>query len=242
MSIRIKEPKKTAKIYAEELKTLLGGNLKSVFLYGSIASGEFFPAKSNLNFLIVLDKLDPLTIARLSERSSKWAKKFKVEPLFLTRKEIMNALDAFPMEFMEMKDKHILIYGDNIFRKIKISLKDLRLQCENNLRGKLILLRQGYLHERKNVRELLVQSANAIAVLLRSILRLKKDKIPLKREEVIEQACAEFDLDPQPFLKVQKLRREHSFWKKKEMHFIFQNYIEELEKLSEKVDSLKMRK
>ncbi|MFC1517875.1 hypothetical protein ACFL5G_04930 [Candidatus Margulisiibacteriota bacterium] len=241
MTANIREPKKLAKVFADELKHLVGSNLKSVFLYGSIATGEFFSSKSNLNFLVVLDKLEPLILAKLTERSSRWARKFKVEPLFLTKQEILDALDAFPMEFLEMKDKHILIYGENIFRKLKISRKDLRLQCENNLRGKLILLRQGYLHDKRQVKGLLAHSAGAIVVLLRSILYLKKDKVPLKKEEVISQACEQFDLDPQPFLKALELRHRFIYLKTKELHYIFQNYIEELKKLTEKVDALKTR-
>ncbi|MBU0579800.1 MAG: hypothetical protein KKA19_01370 [Candidatus Margulisbacteria bacterium] len=238
---RIQEPKKIAKVFAEELQHLLGNNLKSVFLYGSIASGEFFPNKSNLNFLVVLEKLDPLTLTKLSERSCRWAKKFKVAPLFLKKQEIFEALDAFPIEFLEMKDKHILIYGENIFRKIKIARKDLRLQCENSLRGKMILLRQGYLHNRGNVKNLLAQSSGAIAILLRSILFLKKEKVPLKREEVIKQTCEEFDLNPQPFYKALELRKIPFIFKTKELHFVFQNYLEELEKLIKKINELKTR-
>lgn len=242
MQPSLREPKKLAKAFAEELKDLLGSNLKAVFLYGSIVSGEFSASKSNLNFLIVLDKLDPLTISRLTERSGRWTKKFKIEPLFFTKKEILESLEAFPIEFLDIKDKHILIFGDNIFRKIKIMPRDLRMQCEKELRGKLILLRQGYLRNKRNARALLAQSAGSIIVLLRSMLRLKKEKIPLKREEVIKLACEEFELDDQPFLKALEIKYKPIVWPSKELHFTFQNYVEELKKLVNKVNSIKVRK
>ncbi len=238
---KITNPRRIAKVFAEELKSLLGSNLLSVYLYGSVATGEFFPQKSNLNFLIVLDALDPLTFSKLSERSRRWARSFKVEPLFLTKHEIMRSLDVFPLEFFEMKDKHIWIYGENIFRKIKISRKALRVQCEHGLRSKLVLLRQGYMRDRSNVKNLLAFSAGAIAVNLRGLLYLKKDKIPLKHEEVVQDAAEAYGFNPRSFLLALELRHKLFYFKQRELHYIFQNYVEELKKLVEKVDQLKAR-
>lgn len=236
---KLTNPKQHAKIFADELKHLLGSNLIAVFLYGSVATGDFFPAKSNLNFLVILDTLDPLTFSKLSERSRRWSRQFRVAPLFLTKKEFFHSLDVFPLEFLEMKDKHIWIYGENIFRKIKLARKDLRLQCEHNLRSKFLLLRQGYLHDPRRVKDLLAVSAGAIAVLLRGIIHLKRDKAPLKHEEVIALAADLFDINPQPFLQALELRRTRFYLKQKELHFVFQNYVEELKKLIEKVDALR---
>jgi predicted nucleotidyltransferase len=203
---RITNPKKLAKLFAEELKNLLGSNLLSVFLYGSVATGEFMPTQSNLNFLVVLDSLDTLTFTKLSERARRWAKQFKVEPLFLTKKDILQSLDVFPIEYSEMQDKHIWIYGENIFRKLKISKKALRVQCEHGLRSKLVLLRQGYLRSPHQVKELLSVSSGALAVLLRGVIHLKKDKAPLKHDEVVLMAAELFGINPQPFIKALALR------------------------------------
>ncbi len=238
---RITNPKRTAKLFAEELKSLLGSNLLSVFLYGSIATGEFLPTQSDLNFLVVLESLDTLTFTKLSERTRRWARQFRVEPLFLTKKEIQQSLDVFPIEFSEMQDKHIWIYGENIFRKLKISTKALRVQCEHGLRSKLVLLRQGYLRSPGQVKELLAMSAGAIAVLLRSVIHLKKDKAPLKHEEVVLQAAELFGINPQPFIKALGLRHVRVMLRTKELHFVFQHYVEELRKLIEKIDTFRAR-
>jgi predicted nucleotidyltransferase len=236
----LQNPKKMAKVFTEELKNLLGSNLLSVFMYGSIATGDFLPAQSNLNFLVVLDQLDPLTFAKLSERGKRWTKQFKTTPLFLTKKEILSSADVFPLEFSEIKDKHIWIYGENILRKLNIPKKALRLQCEHELRRKLILLREGYLHKPSHVKDLLGLSAGSIAVLMRGIIHLKKEKAPLKHEEVIAEAAELFGINPQPFLKALELRRVFFLLNQKELHFVFQNYVAELKKLTEKIDTLRL--
>lgn len=238
---RITNPKRTAKLFAEELKNLLGSNLISVFMYGSIATGEFLPTMSNLNFLVVLETLDTLTFTKLAERTRRWGRQFRVEPLFLTKKDIIHSLDVFPLEFSEMQDKHIWIYGENIFRKLKVSTKALRVQCEHGLRSKLVLLRQGYLRAPGQVKELLSLSAGALAVLLRGVIHLKKDKAPLKNEEVVQQAAEMFGINPQPFMQALALRHVRFMLRKKELHFVFQHYVEELRKLVDKVDTFKAR-
>jgi predicted nucleotidyltransferase len=234
---KLKDPKIVTKKFAEKLQNILGKNLRSVFLYGSIAAGEFFPGKSNLNILVVLEKLDNSTLEILQKHNlfSK-LRKVRSTPLFLTKKEILNSLDVFPIEFLEMKDKHILIHGENLFRNMKILKKDLRHQCERELRSKIILLRQGYLQNKKNSRFLLASSAVSVSILLRSILFLKKNKLPLKRGEVITQACKLFDLQPEPFLQALQVRNTRFFWSSKKALNIFNDYLSELYKLAKKIN------
>ena len=64
--------------------------------------------------------------------------------MFLTRDYVLNSLDVFPIEFSEIKDQYKVIFGDDIFKDVEIPSKDVRLLCEQQVKGKLLHLRQAY--------------------------------------------------------------------------------------------------
>src|SRR5690554_8232491 len=58
--------------------------------------------------------------------------------LFFTPKDLLNATDSFPLEFLHIANKNHLLYGEPILKDFVVDLKELRLQCERELRGRLI--------------------------------------------------------------------------------------------------------
>ena len=67
------------------------------------------------------------------------------EPLFMTESQIEKSLDSFPIEWLEIQERHLLLEGDDVLAGLEVPRTYLRLQCEHELRGKHIQLRQAYL-------------------------------------------------------------------------------------------------
>jgi hypothetical protein len=65
--------RKAIKLYLEQAKRVGGNNLVSVVLFGSVARGDFSPDESDLDFLVVFERLpdSPEGQVRLSQRISR---------------------------------------------------------------------------------------------------------------------------------------------------------------------------
>ena len=72
----------------ERLKRASGKNLRSVVLYGSAAASEFHPKHSDLNVLVVLDKLDAVALAALAPVSRWWEGPGPAGPVMFTAGEV----------------------------------------------------------------------------------------------------------------------------------------------------------
>ena len=161
--------------FSRGLGDIYGGELISVILYGSGASGEFIDSHSNLNLLVVLKDDSP---ARLKMASGLVRKpRFKtISPLFFSREYINNSLDVFPIEFLDMKENYSVLLGLDILKDISVDTRNLRFQCEQELKLKLIRLRQLFLLESANkplLKQALFKAFTSVMHILRNVIRLK---------------------------------------------------------------------
>ena len=91
--------------FISNLKVIYSGELISVVLYGSVASGEFSNRHSNLNLLVVLKETDLRTLGRAAKAVLKLNK--SIHPLFLTPDYINRSTDIFPIEFLDMRENYL---------------------------------------------------------------------------------------------------------------------------------------
>ena len=150
--------------YLEKLVELLGDNLITAAVYGSAASGDFSPKSSDFNLLLICRKVDLPTLKKCLKLVAKGRKDRITAPLFLTREHLDTSADVFPMEFLEFKENHLLLYGEDLLPGLQVDLKNLRYQCEEQIKGKLIRIRQTYLEvglRGKGIEALLKESQNA---------------------------------------------------------------------------------
>jgi hypothetical protein len=227
--------------YCQELMELQGENLLGICVYGSSTGKDFIPKKSNVNLLVVLKELGAQELKKSLRLVNKGIKKGIVAPLFLTPEYITSSLDSFPIEFMELKENHILIYGENPLAQISIEREGIRLECEKELKGKLIRLRQAYLEiglKAKGIETLLIESLSSLIPIFRNMLRLKGIDPPLGKEEVIATFASEFDIDRDVFLAVLRDKKGDERIGKERVEDFFEKYIGTIQKLSRVVDQL----
>ena len=238
-----KDPKEIFKEITEDYQRIFGNDLVSIALYGSGATGDYVPKKSDLNFLIVLTEEGINTLERAFKVVSKWRKRNVNIPLFLTKSYITSSLDSFPIEFLNMKMNHILVFGEDVLANLSFEKGDLRVQCERELKAKLLQLRQGYLDASKRVRNLsllIASSIPAFIAIFRTLLYLKDIEVPAKRAETVSRVCQEFDLDHGLFSTLLSVKDREKKPSKGEMDWLIQRYISDVRRLSSIVDKMDM--
>ncbi|MBF0532633.1 MAG: hypothetical protein HQL23_05980 [Candidatus Omnitrophica bacterium] len=227
--------------FVADLQQLYQDDLVAVSLYGSAASGELSPAHSNVNILVVLRNTDIATLEKARKITLGLTKR-RIEPLFLSQPAMLDSCDVFPIEFMDMRENHICLHGPDVLAELKIDLKHLRFQCEQELRSKSILLKQQYLRidsrDRKILAKLLFQSLTSVGHLLRNLLRLKGQGPVYAKEEVFRQAAADFKVDSGVFLKILAAKQSAAPLKADVLRALFADYVRELDKIIESVDKL----
>ena len=239
-----KIPKIPSEIFGEfsdDMKSVYETDLISIILYGSAARGDYVHRKSDINFLVILTEAGIKSIDYTIDLLKKWRKRAVTTPLFLTPEYIRSSLDSFPLEFWDMQKFHQIVYGEDLLRGLEIRRSDLRLQCEREIKGKLLHLRQNFLNsERKpyRLRSLLVFSVPSFSTILNALLFLKGESTQNSRKEIFLNTARVFGLRRDVFETVLKLRYEKLKLKKDELLTLTREFIEEIRKLSQLVDQL----
>lgn len=215
--------------------------LVSLILYGSAAGGHYIKGKSDINLLVLLTPAGMEKLADVLDTVHTWKKRRVAVPLVMTRDFIQSSLDSYPIEFLNMKNSHILIYGENILASLSIKPADLRLQIERELRGKLVLLRQGYLEAEGKARQLkkiISNSFTAFISIFNALLYLKQGKAPQGRRETINEMGKLFTIDAAVFTTCADIKEEIDHLSGEEAVNIFNKYVREVDKLCNIVDCL----
>ncbi|MEK6727083.1 MAG: hypothetical protein AABY28_00205 [Candidatus Omnitrophota bacterium] len=224
--------------FIQGLKDVFGDDLISLILYGSAASGEFVNRHSNLNLLVLLKSAELRDLKKASGLVGRYR---MVNPLFLTESYIASSTDTFPVEFLDMQENYLVLYGKDALKGIIVETKNLRFQCEQELKSKLINLRQLYLLMNKDklaLRNLLFKSFNSILHILRNVLRLSGKGVPYKKEDVLKGLVSEFNIDIDIWGKIFSAKKSEIKLSRHDIEPLFVNFVRELEKIVQVVDRL----
>jgi hypothetical protein len=104
-----------------------------------------------------------------------WHREGLATPLMITAEEFRRSLDAFPLEYQSILDRHVVIAGRTPFDGARIAPEDLRRACEVQARGHLIHLRQGWMEAGSHdhlLAVLVARSATPLRGLLTNVARL----------------------------------------------------------------------
>lgn len=241
MSAMPEQLKKAIKDFTEDINKFFNKQVKAIILYGSAATEEYVPNKSDVNFLVCLSEQGIEQINKAGEKVKNWQRKNISLPLFLTTSYIQESLDSFPVEFFNMYQAYQVIQGEDILKNLKFDKKDVRLQCERELKGKLLTLREQYILTRgkkKKMSALIDESLVTFISIFKALLFLKGSEVPVKKSEVILSICREFDLDESLFSLLLTLRNNRMKMSKEKLNNVLKKYIKEIQKLSKLVDAL----
>ena len=221
--------------FIKSLKEIYQENLLSIILYGSASSGEFITGRSNLNILVILKSTELLYL----KPASKTVMRLKhLTPLFLTKEFITSSTDVFPIEFLDMQENYIVLYGQDVLKEIHVDLKNLRFQCEQELKLKLLNLKQLYLslsNQPQNLKEPLFKAFNSILHILRNVLRLKGAQPHYQKKDLLKQVVEHLEIDISSWEKILSAKLKEIKLNKTETEKLFFVLVDNLEHI---VDAL----
>lgn len=223
-----------------DLRETHGENLASVVLYGSAAAGDSIELRSDYNLLITLNRIAPADLRLAQAPMREWQRLGHPLPLYFTSEELSDAADVFPIEFHQMANARVVLYGQDPFELIKLSDANLRHQTEYELRSKLIQLRRMYIPASVSVEklcDLMSDSLASFAALFRAVLILYGEDAPVAKPDCVRATTRRFGLDPTPFEKIFAFRAtEYVPPSENEANEIFAAYIDQIDRVIQLVD------
>ena len=225
--------------FSEILKEY-SGNIHSIHIVGSAVTPDFREKASVIHSVVVLHKMDFGFIRFIAALGKKYRKKGIAAPLIMTPEYLRNSLDVFPVEFHDFRLIHKTIAGEDIFSGVPVNKEYLRLQCEREVKSRLIGLRQGYistLGEKDRLADILSQSIIGCMPLLRAIVFLLGKEPPVKRHEAVRTLQEMTSIDAGIFESLLLLRAGAIKPSKEELHSFFEHYYAVLEKVGKVVDA-----
>ena len=227
--------------FISRLRAASGENLLSVILYGSAAEGEFHPDFSNVNLLCVLRESSFSALTAIAPAVEWWAKQKHHEPLVLTGEEVERSTDVFSIEFLDMQQRHRVLFGEDVLSGLHIPMHLHRAQLEYELREKLILLRERLLlatGDKKQLWELMLSSLSTFTTLFRHGLIALGEMPPKAKRDVVRALAARTPFDASVFLQLLDIREHKAETKQFDVNDVFARYLAAVQQVTAGVDKM----
>jgi hypothetical protein len=225
-----------------DLRSLLGDNLESVILYGSMATGDEWSPDSDHNLLVVLNEAALADLERLRTATGRWTSAGQPPPVLFTKSELERAADVFPIEFLQMQQAHRVLHGSDALTSLDISANNLRHQTEYELRTKFIQLRRLYIFQSltpEKLTRLMVDSFSSFAALFRAVLMLHGEDAPVTNAEAARRTITLLSLDRAPFEWILKQKAgDMTEAANSEVDHMFATYLRQIEQVIRATDRL----
>jgi len=233
--------RKNIEPYLAKLLEIHKDNVISILLYGS-ATGKFYvPKQSDINLIIVLKDLEFSQLSSSLKVINQGIPKKINAPLFLSLTHIETSKDVFPVEFLEIKENNILLYGKDLFKDMQIDQSHIRLFCEREIKGKLLRLRQAYLEvglRKKGIEALMKESMYALMPIFRALIRIKGQTPSVDKEKILTEVSSLYSLEASVFLAILNDKMNDEKIQGQDVVVFFEKFLEQIKSLALAVDKL----
>jgi len=214
----------TADTQIEKLTDILGSNLVALVQYHTGDETRLLAVCNHIDFT-TLQSIKPL----------------KEVPLVMTKEELTDGVDVFPIEFLNIKQHYEVFHGEDCLADIKISKKHLRHQLEFEFRSKLIHLREEYLQFKgKDLEHLILAAVPAIMPILGGLIHLKDLRNDwTDTEELFRIVTDGYGIDTQVLEDIYSIRQKTSKMSKDKEQYI-EHIIRILSDIGEIIDELEV--
>jgi hypothetical protein len=229
--------------WTDGLRAAVGDGFRALYIYGSALGSSFDPKAQDVNLLLVVDAVPYGRLEALAAASAKLPKVKdggpRFMPLLLDAATLSGAVDVFPMEFLDLGMRRALIAGNDVLAGVEVPLRNLRHQCEYELRSKYIGLRQAYLRGAGGdgtAQWITARAAGSLGAVYRNLLALRGRPRPDDDRELAAAVAAAFGVDAEgldaPFAARREPAREEAVARRR-----FARALEALEHLIHAVDA-----
>ncbi|MCZ6688922.1 MAG: hypothetical protein O7H41_04905 [Planctomycetota bacterium] len=181
-----------------ELVEALGQNLISIAVVGDAAIGVPRGGRLDINSVAILKAIEVRHLRAIAPLGKKHGRKGMAAPFLLTPEVIETSRDVFAVEYLNFRLAHTTIYGPDLLSDIEIEPDHLRLQCERELKGFLLQLRQGFIKtagDSRLLQDVLTEASRDLFPELRAVLHLLGKPISLSNEKDLQALCEGLDID-----------------------------------------------
>jgi len=227
--------------WLEAVRPALNADFLASYLTGSVLTQGFDAKRSRINVVIVARHLEPPTMDRIRKAIPATKKPPHFDPLFLTRSQIEHSLDVFPIEWLDIKERHLRIEGEDVFESLEVPRNHLRRQCEHELRGKFIQMRQAYLlsgHRPAELAKVLRENASSFATLFRTLIRLQGESPPADSGQVVGSVAQMYELDAQGLLGPHLVRYSGRRYTSEEVIVVYRKFLVEFARMVTAIDRM----
>jgi predicted nucleotidyltransferase len=177
----------------------------AVISIGSAVTGDYARKSSDLNLLIIYDELKITDIAAVAPVAQRWFKKRRFSPRFLSRRNLIETARYFQIDFLGMRNAHVLLYGEDVLATIALSPADLRWQLAHEIKRMRMRLKQQYWRTARNEqaqRAVAVTRVSSLLHLYRGVLLLEGRSVPRSQRGVAEIATKDLAIEPTLLVRV----------------------------------------
>lgn len=228
--------------FIEDMLREYSASIHSIHIVGSAVTPDFNEKTSNVNSVIILHKINFDFIRFLTSLGKKYSKKGIAAPLIMTLEYVYDSLDVFPVEFHDFRLIHRTVFGEDIFGGLVIERGYLRLQCEREIKARLIGLRQSYISsfgEKDRLANILSQFIVGYMPIIRAIIYLLGKEPPAKRHDAVKTFNELTSIEAGVLEKLLLLRSNAIKPSLKELHQMFEQFYAVLESTGKVVDEIR---
>jgi len=176
--------------YVATLRKLAGSHILAMEILGDAAVGSFAAERERVQSAVIFDTISLDVLRQIGLEGSRLSAQHIAAPLVFTPGYLAHSCDAFPLEFIEIQQRHLTIFGQDYFTPLVFKDADVRLQCERELKVISIGLHQGLLssggHE-KQLNEIIVRLTEHFLRTLRGLLWLKGVRESRSPDQVVQE-------------------------------------------------------
>ena len=227
--------------FVEKIRAAAGSNLVSVILYGSGAEGEFHPEYSDLNLLCVLRDASFASLNTIADVVEWWRGNKYHPPLVLTQTDLKTSADVFSIEFVDMKQRHRVLYGEDVLNTLNVPMTLHRAQLEYELREKLFLLRQHLVvagSNEKQLWEVMLHSLSSFTTLFRHVLLEMGEQGRKHSREAVGDLAHRMNFDPSAFVQIMDVRAKTADRKQLRAAEVASKYLAAIEQVTAAVETM----
>lgn len=133
----------------DHLAGLLSGIYADGFLgltiFGAALDDRAGGDDEGIETVAVLSRVELPLVRRLAEHGAELGRRGFSAPLLMTPEYITASLDTFPLELLEIHQRHVTATGKDFFNDLPFADTHVRLQCEREFKRVLLRIRQGLL-------------------------------------------------------------------------------------------------
>jgi hypothetical protein len=225
------------------VRAQLGDDFLSAYITGSALAPGFDPDKRHINVLVVAKDLPLSRMDGVAAVVPHNAKPPHIDPMFMTMQQVQRSLDVFPIEWQDLKERHWPLEGVDLFDTLEVPQTYLRLQIEQELRGKQLRLIQDYLTSAGHPERLhasLARLASGFHTVFRTLIRLSGEAPPATLERVLARVAELHDLDANALGNAHRLRALRKHPGADETRAMYKAFLDQIERLTSAVDSLRL--